>query len=56
MKVIIKKYVIDEYKAGTQSEKLLKKAEDLVFSYARTVYSDDQLEHMKNDFLRQNGF
>ena len=51
----MKKYVCDEYKAGSQSEKFLKKAAELVFRYAKVVYTDDQLETMKNEFLQENG-
>ncbi len=55
VKYCVKKYVCDEYKAGSLSEKSLKKAEELVYSYARVVYSEVDMEHMRMDMLRMAG-
>lgn len=52
VKYCVKKYVCDEYKAGSMSEKFLKKAEELIYSYAKVVYSEMELEHMRLDMLR----
>jgi hypothetical protein len=55
VKYCIKRYVCDEYKAGSQSEKSLKKASEMVFSYAKVVYTDEQLEQMRVELLKSQG-
>lgn len=34
---------------------MLKKAEELVFSYAKVVYSENELESMRMELLKSNG-
>jgi len=46
--------VCDDYKPGSLSEKSMKKAEELLFSYARVIYSDKDLEQMKGE-AQSNG-
>lgn len=51
VKYAIQHYVTDCHKAGVTSEKSFKKAQHLLLSYASLVYSDEQLNLMKQHSL-----
>lgn len=47
LKACIKKYICDDYKAASQSENALHKAQNLLLSYADIVYTEEELLAMK---------
>ncbi len=49
LKACVKKYVIEDYKAASSSERALQKAQNLLLSYADIVYTEEELLSMKQE-------
>jgi hypothetical protein len=49
LKTSIKKYLFDEYQAGSTSQPFLQKAENLLLYYADVVFTEDELLSMRQE-------
>ena len=45
----MKKYVIEDYKPATHSDRAIQKASNLLLSYASLVFSENELNEMKKE-------